>query len=123
MTNTHNIPLYKEVYDKHMNLKIAAQELGMKWQTLYWHLSREGHPVLGDKKRYGSDIDKLAEYTEDLFQNLFPEANNNNGDKFQSKYDFTLGDYKIDINNRGFTMNFLLQEISNQDLTKVFTEV
>lgn len=62
------IQKYKDVYDKYKNLKLAANELGVKWQTLYYHLSKEGHPVIGDKERYGSDTDKLAAYTEKLFQ-------------------------------------------------------
>ena len=49
-----------EAYSRHMNLKLAAHELGMKWQTLYYRLKRAGVPVVGDKLRHGSDRDRLA---------------------------------------------------------------
>ncbi|CAL9963606.1 hypothetical protein VPHF99_0085 [Vibrio phage F99] len=47
----NSITVMKEVYDKHKNLKIAAEELGMVWQTLYWNLNKVRHPVTGDKER------------------------------------------------------------------------
>lgn len=93
----HNMKLYTETYDKHKNLKLAAKELGMKWQTLYWHLTSIGHPVTGDKERYGSNTDKLARYTEKLFQKSFPYAVDNNEEKFQSSLDFTVKGLDIDI--------------------------
>ena len=49
-----------EAYSRHMNLKLAAHELGMKRQTLYYRLKRAGVPVVGDKLRHGSDRDRLA---------------------------------------------------------------
>ena len=57
-----NIPIeqMKSAYDKHQNLKVAASELGMKWQTLYWHLKKHNHPIIGNKSKYGSPKDKLA---------------------------------------------------------------
>jgi len=58
------------VYRKHMNLKLAAEELGMVWQTLYVHLKKLGEPVIGDKNRYGSPSDKLSRMAEKLFQEL-----------------------------------------------------
>lgn len=36
----------KSAYDKHKNLKLAADDIGMKWQTLYWYLKRENHPII-----------------------------------------------------------------------------
>ena len=86
-----------KVYDKHKNLKLAAKELGMVWQTLYWNLNKVGHPVTGDKERYGSNTDKMARYFEDLFKGLIPSAENNNQNQFQAKVDFKVGDYFVDI--------------------------
>ena len=50
----------QSVYEKHKNLKLAANELGVKWQTLYVQLRNRGVPITGDKSRYGSDKDRLA---------------------------------------------------------------
>ncbi|AUR84732.1 hypothetical protein NVP1063O_065 [Vibrio phage 1.063.O._10N.261.45.C7] len=93
----HDISRYKDVYDKHKNLKLAAEELGMKWQTLYWHLKEEGHPVTGDKERYGSPTDKMAKYLEDVFQEWLPHSIDCNANKFQAKVDFKVGGYTVDI--------------------------
>lgn len=86
-----------EVYLKHKHLKLAADELGMKWQTLYVWLKKAGIQVIGDKSKYGSDKDKLASHAENLFQQLVPNAVNQNESKFQSKIDFMVGDKKIDV--------------------------
>jgi len=85
------------IYNKHKNLKLAANELGMKWQTLYVQLRKLGIPVTGDKSRYGSDKDRLAACAESEFQRLVPLAINQNANKFQSKFDFLVGNEKIDI--------------------------
>ena len=87
----------KSVYDKHLHLKNAADELGMKWQTLYWHLQKAGHPVTGNKARYGSETDKLASKAESDFMNLVPAAIDMNRKKFQSKYDFEIYGMKVDV--------------------------
>lgn len=87
----------KTVYDKHKNLKLAAEELGMVWQTLYWNLSKVGHPVTGDKERYGSPTDKMAKALEDRFQELVPKAKDYNKDKFQAQIDFKVGELSVDI--------------------------
>lgn len=84
-------------YEKHKNLKIAADELGVKWQSLYYQLKKAGVPVIGDKAKYGSDKDKLADKAEALFQMLVPFAENQNGLKFQSKVDFMVDGQKVDI--------------------------
>lgn len=47
-------------YDKHKNLKLAANEIGLKWQTLYCMLKNQGINIIGDKLRYGSDRDKMG---------------------------------------------------------------
>lgn len=84
-------------YQKHMNLKLAAEELGMKWQTLYVQLKKLGVAVVGDKARYGSDKDRLAVMAEQEFQRLVPEAENANSVCYQAKIDFTVGAIKVDV--------------------------
>lgn len=95
MKNT--IERMKTVYDKHKNLKLAAIELDMVWQTLYWNLQKVGHPVTGDKERYGSPTDKMAKALEDKFKELVPHAQDYNKDKFQAQVDFKVGDLYVDI--------------------------
>lgn len=87
----------KSVYDKHLHLKNAADELGMKWQTLYWYLQKAGHPVTGNKARYGSKTDKLASRAEVDFKRLVPNAKDMNEAKYQSKYDFEIYGLKVDV--------------------------
>lgn len=84
-------------YEKHKNLKLAANELGMKWQNLYVQLRKFGTPIIGDKARYGSDKDRLAAQVESEFQKLVPNAVNQNGLRYQSKFDFLIGKEKVDI--------------------------
>lgn len=86
-----------QAYQRHMNLKLAANELGMQWQTLYSKLKRAGVRVVGDKLRYGSDRDRLAAMAESKFLELVPFAKNMNALEFQSKYDFMAGDFKVDV--------------------------
>ena len=80
-----------------MNLKLAANELGIGWQTLYSRLKQMGEPVTGDKLRYGSDRDKLGAMAEAEFKRIVPFASDNNGRKFQSKYDFEVAGWKVDV--------------------------
>jgi hypothetical protein len=84
-------------YRKHKNLKLAASELGIAWQTLYVRLKQVNEPVTGDKLRYGNDRDKLAAFAESEFLRLVPSAVNANDFRFQAKYDFNVGDYKVDV--------------------------
>lgn len=84
-------------YEKHMNLKLAAEELGIKWQNLYVKLRKLGIAVVGDKARYGSDKDRLAAHAEVEFKKLVPFAENQNYIKFQSKFDFLVSGEKVDI--------------------------
>lgn len=88
---------FKEAYDKHKNLKLAADELGMQWQQLYVELKREGVAVTGDKLRYGSDRDKLAAKAESEFLRIIPSAKSMNDIEWQSKYDFEVGSMKVDV--------------------------
>ena len=64
-------------YRKHMNIKLAAAQLGVAWQSLYVRLKQLGEPVTGDKMRYGSDRDKLAAMAEAKFLQLVPFAVDN----------------------------------------------
>jgi hypothetical protein len=86
-----------QAYAKHMNLKLAANELGMNWRTLYVRLKNQGVKIVGDKLRYGTDRDKLGAYGEKLFLDLVPSAKNENSNQFQAKYDFSVYGYKVDI--------------------------
>ena len=94
---TEAITQEQKVYEKHLNLKIAANELNMKWQTLYAKLKKLGVPVVGDKTVYGSEKDRLAAKAEMEFGKLVPEAQNQNKVKFQSTIDFMVGNHKIDV--------------------------
>lgn len=84
-------------YAAHKNLKLAAHDVGIPWQTVYVHLRRAGIPVTGDKLRYGSDSDRLAAKAEKLFLSHVPSANDENNKKFQSKVDFYVADFGIDV--------------------------
>ncbi len=87
-----------ESYAKHKNLKIAATELGIPWQTLYVRLRNQGVAVTGDKERYGSLSDQLAVKAEALFQKLVPFASNKNANQWQAKYDFLVGgSIRVDV--------------------------
>lgn len=84
-------------YRKHMNLKLAAKELGVAWQTLYVRLKKLGEPITGDKLRYGSDRDKLGHLAESEFKSLVPFAVDANKLQWQSKYDFDVAGFKVDV--------------------------
>jgi len=86
-----------EAYLKHMNLKLAANELGIKWQTLYCRLKNQGVNVIGDKLRYGSDRDKLSAKAEELFKLSVPSAISMNHIKWQYKHDFEVNGFKVDV--------------------------
>jgi hypothetical protein len=86
-----------QVYEKHRNLKLAAAELGITWQTLYVRLRRAGVAVIGDKMRYGTDRDRLGAMSEAQFQQLVPYAVSKNAEAFQAKYDFDVAGHKVDV--------------------------
>lgn len=86
-----------EAYERHKNLKLAAKEIGMQWQTLYSRLRAQGVPVTGDKLRYGSDTDKLAAKAEAEFHKLVPVAINANESKFQARVDFSVNGHLVDV--------------------------
>lgn len=84
-------------YSKHKNLKLAADEIGMKWQTLYCKLKSQGVSVCGDKLKYGTDRDKLGALGESIFQSIIHFAQNCNSKEFQSKVDFFVNGKKVDV--------------------------
>lgn len=86
-----------ESYARLKNLKLVGAELGMAWQTVYVHLRRAGVAVVGDKARYGSDTDRLAAKAEAIFQELVPEAEDQNQKHFQSKVDFIVYGHMVDV--------------------------
>ncbi len=86
-----------DAYARHKNLKLAGQEIGIPWQTVYVHLRKAGVPVTGDKARYGSDSDRLAAKGEEHFKLWVPFAEDQNRKKFQSKFDFIVGAHQVDV--------------------------
>lgn len=86
-----------EAYARHKNLKLAAEELGIKWQQLYVRLRKMGVPVTGDKARYGSVKDRLASKAERFFADDVPTAIDSNAQQFQAKIDFFVGDHSVDV--------------------------
>ena len=84
-------------YERHKNLKLAADELGMSWQNLYVVLRKEGVRVTGDKSRYGSEKDRLAAKAERMFAELVPMSVDKNKDQWQSKVDFAVGAVTVDV--------------------------
>lgn len=84
-------------YKKHLNMRLASREIGIPLSTLYVHLKRAGVAVIGDKSRYGSDTDRFATKAEREFERIVPSAQNQNKVKFQSKIDFMVGNYSIDV--------------------------
>lgn len=86
-----------EAYRQHQNLKIAAQHVGIPWQTVYVHLRKAGEPVTGNKLKYGSETDRLAARAERMFLKLVPFAEDQNTRQFQSKVDFLVGGLGVDV--------------------------
>jgi len=86
-----------EAYRKTKNLKLVGADLGIPWQSVYVYLRKAGEPVIGDKQKYGSETDKLASKAEAIFQEMVPFAIDQNRKKFQSKIDFQVGDYGVDV--------------------------
>lgn len=86
-----------DAYDRHKNLKIAAMELDISFQTLYWHLKKAGVSVSGDKERYGSEKDRFGAKAERLFAELIPYARDNNKRQFQAKVDFIVGEMLVEV--------------------------
>jgi len=86
-----------ESYGRLRHLRMVGDELGIPWQSVYVNLRKAGVAVVGDKSRYGSDKDRLAARGEREFQSLVPFAKNQNEVKFQSKVDFIVEGYGVDV--------------------------
>lgn len=86
-----------ELYEKHKHLKIVGDIVGIPWQTVYVHLKKEGVAVTGDKSMYGGYTDRFAAKSEKDFLELVPFAEDMNRKKFQSKYDFDVLGFKVDL--------------------------
>lgn len=86
-----------DAYRDKKNLKLAAEVVGIPWQTVYVHLRNVGEPVTGDKARYGSDKDRLAALGERIFQEAVPDAVDSNDNRWQAKVDFHVGLTKVDV--------------------------
>ena len=86
-----------DAYAKHRNLKLAAAELGINWQTLYCRLKKAGIPVTGDKARYGSAKDRLASFAERLFAEDVPQSIDANAAQFQASVDFVCFGWMVDV--------------------------
>lgn len=87
------IKLYKE----HKNLKVVASHANIPWQKVYVHLKKAGIAVTGDKLRYGSETDKLARKGELYFLSKVPFAIDQNNIQFQSKFDFEVNGFSVDV--------------------------
>lgn len=86
-----------KAYEEFKNLKVAADSIGMKWQTLYARLRSLGIPVTGDKQRYGSLTDKVGFKGEQYFKKIVPFATDENSEKFQAPIDFSINGIGIDV--------------------------
>ena len=86
-----------QAYERHRNLKLAAAEVGMPWQTLYLHLKKAGVPVAGDRLRYGTDRDRLGALAEAEFGRLVPSAVACNDRRYQAPIDFDVRGYGVDV--------------------------
>lgn len=95
--DTETLSVIKESYSRLKNLKLVEVETGIKWQTVYWHLKKEGVQVVGDKARYGSATHRLGVLGEQLFQRLVPNAVDNKHLKWQDSADFSVNGSSVDV--------------------------
>ena len=109
-----------ESYSRLKNLKLVGLELGIPWQTVYVHLRAAGVPVTGDKRRYGSDTDRLAARAEEIFTSLVPGAKDQNEVQFQAKVDFIVGSYSVDVKAARLRNNRWAFSLKKQELVADF---
>lgn len=86
-----------QAYAKHRNLKAAAAELGVPWQSLYVRLRKAGVAITGDKQRYGAARDRTGAKGEEIFKGLVPIAEDLNRSNYQSKFDFVVCGFTVDV--------------------------
>lgn len=92
-----------ESYSRLKNLHLVAREIGIPWQTVYVRLRGAGISVTGDKKRYGSETDKLAAKGEAIFQRMVPFAENQNDTRWQPEVDFIVRGMTVDVKTSRLT--------------------
>lgn len=86
-----------ESYARLKSLKLVGEELGIPWQYVYSTLRAAGVSVTGDKARYGSVKDRLATRAERIFAADVPTAIDANAEQYQSRIDFTVGQFSVDV--------------------------
>lgn len=91
-----------DLYQEFKNVAVVAEKLQMPWSTVHWHLTKAGVPLTGDKSLYGSVRDKVALIGETRFKEIVPWAKNQNEQQFQSKFDFKVGELKVDVKTSKF---------------------
>ena len=87
----------KSLYAEHQKLHTVGDMMSIPWQTVYWWLKKEGVSVTGNKSKYGGKSDQTALIGERLFSSLGTDAVDQNKLYHQPKYDFLLGNVKIDV--------------------------
>jgi hypothetical protein len=87
----------KDAYQNNKNLKVAADLLGMKFQTLYWNLKKAGVSCTGDKECYGSRKDIFGAKAESEFARIIPYAEDQNKVSYQPPIDFLVRGIKVEI--------------------------
>lgn len=87
----------KTLYAEHQRLHTVGDMLNIPWQTVYWWLKKEGVSVTGNKEKHGGKCDRIAVIGEKLFELLGTKAVDQNKLYFQPKFDYLLGDFKLDI--------------------------
>jgi len=87
----------KSLYSEHQRLHTVGNLLNLPWQTVYWWLKKEGVSVTGNKEKHGGLKDQIALIGERLFSEVTTKAVDQNKLHFQPKFDYLLGDLKLDV--------------------------
>ena len=87
----------KSLYLEHQKLHTVGDIMSIPWQTVYWWLKKEGVAVTSNKEKHGGMADQIAVIGEKLFNATVVHAVDQNKLQFQPKYDYLLGDLKLDV--------------------------
>ena len=87
----------KSLYSEHQRLHTVGDILNIPWQTVYWWLKKEGVVVTGNKEKHGGNTDQIALIGERLFAKVSEKAVDQNKLMFQPKFDYLLGELKLDV--------------------------
>ncbi len=87
----------KTLYSEHQKLQTVGDILNIPWQTVYWWLKKEGVSVTGNKEKHGGTKDQIALIGEKLFAKINDKAVDQNKLMFQPRFDYLLGDLKLDV--------------------------